>query len=111
MLETFVMDLGYTPLVAHNGQQALMQARERWPALVITDLMMPIMSGADLITALSAEAAAQGRAFPPIVLLTAGNARAVGHLQVDNVLSKPFDLGMLEQVIHRLLGTRMKHVP
>lgn len=72
MLEAFVTDLGYTPPVARNGQQALNLARERWPALVVTDLMMPIVSGADLITALSAEAKASGRASPPIVLLTTG---------------------------------------
>jgi two-component system, chemotaxis family, chemotaxis protein CheY len=104
MLEAFVTDLGYIPQVAHNGQQALMQARECWPALVLTDLMMPIMSGADLITALSEEAAAHGRASPFMVLLTAGSARAVNHLHVDAILFKPFDLGKLAQVIHRLLG-------
>jgi two-component system, chemotaxis family, chemotaxis protein CheY len=106
MLEAFVTDLGYTPLVARNGQQALNLARERWPALVVTDLMMPIVSGADLITALSAEAEASGRASPPIVLLTAGSARAVSHLHVDAMLSKPFDLGKLERVIHQLLGPK-----
>ncbi len=104
MLEAFVTDLGYTTLVARNGQQALMQARERWPALVITDLMMPVLSGAGLIEALQAEAATDGRASPPIVLLTAGSTRAVSHLHVDAMLSKPFDLGTLEQVIHQLLG-------
>ncbi len=104
MLEAFVTDLGYTALVARNGQQALMQARERWPALVLTDLMMPVLSGADLIAALQAEAAAHGKASPSIVLLTAGSARAVSHLHVDAMLFKPFDLGKLAQVIHRLLG-------
>jgi CheY-like chemotaxis protein len=105
MLEAFVTDLGYTPLVARNGQQALMQARDRWPTLVITDLMMPVLSGADLIAALQAEAATHGRASPSIVLLTAGSARVVSHLHVDALLSKPFDLGKLEQVLHRLLGS------
>jgi two-component system chemotaxis response regulator CheY len=103
MLATFVADLGYTPLVAQNGQQALDLARERGPALIITDLMMPVMNGADLIVALRAEAAAQGRASPPIVLLTAGSRRAASQLPVAAVLLKPFDLTQLEQVIRRLL--------
>ena len=103
MLEAFVTDLGYRALVARNGRQALMQARERWPALVLTDLMMPVLSGAELIEALQAEAAGRGRASPSIVLLTAGSARAVSHLHVDAILFKPFDLGKLEQVLHRLL--------
>ena len=76
MLAAFVEDLGFTPLVAQNGQQALELARERWPALIITDLMMPMLNGADLIKALRTEAAAHGRVSPPVVLLTAGSARA-----------------------------------
>jgi two-component system response regulator MtrA len=104
MLAAFVEDLGYTPLVAQNGQQALELARERWPALIITDLMMPMLNGADLIKALRTEAAVHGRASPPIVLLTAGSARAARELEVEALLLKPFDLEQLEQVIHRLLG-------
>ena len=104
MLATFVTDLGYTPLVAQNGQQALKLARERRPALIITDLMMPMLSGADLILALHAEAADQGRESPPIVLLTAGSTRAASQLQVDILLLKPVDLDQLEQVIRNLLG-------
>jgi two-component system, chemotaxis family, chemotaxis protein CheY len=104
MLAAFVEDLGYTPLVAQNGQQALELARERWPALIITDLMMPMLNGADLIMALRAEAAAHGRASPPIVLLTAGSARAARELEAEALLLKPFDLDQLERVIHRLLG-------
>jgi two-component system, chemotaxis family, chemotaxis protein CheY len=103
MLAAFVEDLGHTPLVAQNGQQALSLAREHWPALIITDLMMPMLSGAELILSLRAEAA-HGRAAPPIVLLTAGSARAANQLQVDALLLKPFDLDQLEQVIRRLLG-------
>jgi len=104
LLAAFVTDLGLTPLVAQNGQQALWLARERWPALIITDLMMPLLSGADLIMALREEAAAHGRASPPIVLLTAGSARAASQLQVEALLLKPVDLDQLEQVIRHLLG-------
>jgi two-component system, chemotaxis family, chemotaxis protein CheY len=103
MLATFVADLGYTPLVAQNGQEALDLARQHEPALIITDLMMPIMNGADLILALRAEAAAKGRASPPIVLLTAGSKKAVSQLPVEVLLLKPFDLNQLEQVLRHLL--------
>lgn len=103
MLAAFVEDLGYTPLVAQNGQQALELARKRWPALIITDLMMPMLNGADLVMALRVEATAHERAAPPVVLLTAGSARSASHLHVDALLLKPFDLDELEQVIRRLL--------
>jgi two-component system, chemotaxis family, chemotaxis protein CheY len=103
LLATFVADLGYTPLVAQNGQQALDLAHEQWPALIITDLMMPVLNGADLIQALRAEASAQGRISPPIILLTAGSRRAADHLTVEAVLLKPFDLLQLERAMRRLL--------
>lgn len=103
VLAAIVEEWGYTPLVAYNGHQALMLAREHWPALVLTDLMMPVLDGAGLINALHAEAASQHRDVPPIVLLTAGGGKAVNHLPADAFVFKPFDLAQLESVIHRLL--------
>jgi len=99
-----VQDAGYTPLVASHGRQALDLARERWPALLITDLMMPYLSGADLIAALSIEAAATGRARPPVILLTGAGpsqARAAG---ADVVVYKPFQVADLDALLHRFLS-------
>lgn len=104
-LADLVSDLGYTALVAYNGQQALALARERWPSLVITDLMMPVFDGARLINALHAEASSRNIPSPPIVLLTAVGTRAINGLHVEAVLAKPFDLNKLEQLIHRLLAS------
>jgi DNA-binding response OmpR family regulator len=104
MLAAFVEDLGYTPLTAQNGLQALEMARERWPTLIITDLMMPLLNGADLITALRQEATKRGKAGPPVVLLTAGSALSASNLHVDALLFKPFSLDQLEHVIRRLLA-------
>ncbi len=103
LLAMFIEDLGYLPLRAQNGKQALDLAREHGPALIITDLMMPVMDGADLVHALRAEASVQGRDSPPIVLLTAGSTRIANQLPVEALLRKPLDLGQLERVIHRLL--------
>jgi DNA-binding response OmpR family regulator len=103
MLAAFVSDLGYTPMVAQNGQQALELVHEKWPSLIITDLMMPMLSGEDLILSLRAEAAAQGKSPPRIVLVTAGSTRVASRLDVDALVLKPFDLDQLEQVIRRLL--------
>ena len=99
-----VEEAGYTPRVAYHGQQALEMARAEWPALLITDLMMPHLNGAGLIAALRADAARSGAAVPPIILLTAASltqARAAG---ADVVMRKPFALAELEDLLHRLLG-------
>jgi DNA-binding response OmpR family regulator len=100
------MELGYTPLVAYNGQQALTLAREHWPTLVMTDLMMPLLNGSGLIRALRAEAEAHKRVFPSIVLLSAVRGSMLADIDADVIVSKPFDLEHLEQVLHRLLGDR-----
>lgn len=99
-----VAEMGYTPVVASHGRQALELARERWPRLVITDLMMPRMDGAALIAALRAEQAPDGGHTPPILLLTAASmqyARAAG---ADAILRKPFNLPELEAMLHRLIS-------
>lgn len=103
LLSEFVADLGYIPYSAPNGQQALIMAFEHWPVLVITDFMMPKMNGAELIRSLYAEASAQKRVRPPIILLTAAGIPALKGLYVDVIMTKPFDLDQLETVIRRLL--------
>jgi DNA-binding response OmpR family regulator len=103
-LAEFVMELGYTPLVAYNGQQALTQALEHWPILVMTDLMMPLLNGAGLIEALHIEAKKRKKALPPIILLSAVRNQSLPELHVDAIVPKPFDLDHLEQVVYRLLG-------
>jgi CheY-like chemotaxis protein len=99
-----VADAGHEPLVAGHGRQALELARARWPALVITDLMMPHLDGAELIAALADEAAARGRPRPPVILLTAAGQREARAAGADAVLRKPFDLDALEELVHRLLA-------
>ncbi|MBA2393609.1 MAG: response regulator [Ktedonobacteraceae bacterium] len=103
-LAEFVMELGYTPLVAYNGQQALAQALERWPILVMTDLMMPLMNGAAFIQALRVEAKKRKKAPPPIILLSAVHNQTLADIHPDAIVPKPFDLDHLEQVVYRLLG-------
>jgi two-component system chemotaxis response regulator CheY len=94
---------GYLPLVARDGAQALHLARERWPALVITDLMMPTLDGAALIAALRADAAAAGRVAPLAILMTASGAGPASTARADAVLAKPFDLAALEALLPRIL--------
>jgi DNA-binding response OmpR family regulator len=99
-----VAEAGHIPVVATRGQQALEQAQARWPALLITDLMLPFMDGGMLIAALRAAAAADGRTAPPAILLTAAGPRAARAAAADAVLCKPFELAELEALLRRFLG-------
>ncbi len=104
VLAEFVSDLGYTPLMAQNGQEALELARLHWPALVMTDVMMPVMNGKDFVRALRRETSVHQKAMPPIILLTAAGKNIVTGLDVDAIITKPFELDELERLLQHFLG-------
>jgi PAS domain S-box-containing protein len=95
---------------AYDGHQGLQRARELRPDLILSDMMMPGMSGEQLVDAL--------RALPqfaqtPIMLLTAkaDNDTRVKLLQrgVQDVLSKPFESEELRARVDNLLKTKRAH--
>ncbi len=102
-LAMIVEDAGYSAIVAHDGREALALTRQHRPQLIITDLMMPYLSGADLIAAVRAEAAAEGQAPPPFVIVTAASRVRAEEAGADAVIAKPFDVTRVEAVIQRLL--------
>ena len=64
-LADFLKDEGFQVSVAHNGREGLATYRAMHPDIVITDIRMPGMDGAELIRALRAE-----RADLPIIAVT-----------------------------------------
>jgi CheY-like chemotaxis protein len=93
---------GYRVLAA-LGAQALRLAREERPALVLLDLQMPQMDGAEVCRRLRAEPAT---AAIPIVLISADElpGATTGALAVDDWLPKPFDLSDLFAAVARPAG-------
>jgi two-component system phosphate regulon response regulator PhoB len=104
VLALIVEDLGYTPVIATDGLTGLELARSKRPILIVTDLMLPKLSGQQLISQIRAEQAAQGKAVPPIVVVTStgrSQARAAGG---DAFILKPFELEHVEATLQRVLG-------
>jgi CheY-like chemotaxis protein len=101
-LSFIVEDIGYLPLIAPHGQAALELAEKVHPALIITDLMMPRMTGRELITALREDGSATHRT--PIVLMTAAGNDQVTDSGADAVLPKPFDVVAVEALLQRFLA-------
>lgn len=102
-LALIVEDAGFTPIVARDGREALALARQHHPDLIITDLMMPFLSGADLIAAIRGDAAAEGATPPPIVVVTAASRARAEAAGADMVIVKPFDVTKIEDALERLL--------
>ncbi len=95
-LEILIEDAGYRAVHAAHGEQALEMARKLRPALILTDLMMPRLNGAELIQQLHEDAASSGEPLPHIVLMTAARAPQASEIPADAFLPKPFDV---EQVV------------
>jgi class 3 adenylate cyclase len=82
----------YRIILAKDGAEAFEQARRLRPELIVTDVMMPKMSGHDLLQAVRAD---KGLRSIPVIFLTAraGTEARVESLEAgaDDYLSKPFD--------------------
>lgn len=99
-LSLIVEDAGYKTLLAVNGRQALDYARAQHPALIITDLMMPHMTGKEFIAALRQDVNLR---LPPIIVMSAADRSFVEEVGADAILRKPFDLDHVDQLLQRFL--------
>nr|WP_029434012.1 ATP-binding protein [Blastococcus sp. URHD0036] len=96
---------------AENGEEALQEIGRSRPDLVLTDVMMPVVDGFALLSALRSNAATRTL---PIVMLTAraGQEAAVEGLEAgaDDYLPKPFEsaelIARVRAVLDRTAGTR-----
>jgi DNA-binding response OmpR family regulator len=97
---------GYDVLTATHGAEALDVARERRPDVVVSDIMMPVMSGIDLVVAMQADA---DLATIPVVLLSAkaqaADVRAGIEAGAADYVTKPFEpldlISRVEAVLQR----------
>lgn len=94
MITQVLTDEGYTVCGASQGQMALDLARINHPRVVIMDLMMPLLDGAEAIRRLKADPETQAirtilTSAAPGLPLRAADAPA------DALLPKPFELSVL----------------
>lgn len=88
---------GYRVVEAAHGQEALDSVRDQPPALVVSDLMMPVMDGNELSRRLRAQ---PGGAELPILVLSANPDLA---RDADRVMRKPCNIGELTRAVGDLL--------
>lgn len=92
---------GYRVSVAPNGLRALEMMRLSRPTLVITDYMMPLLDGVQLLRAMRADPQLAG--IPAILFSAAPLAGLAGVELAAELLAKPFEVNHLLEVIERVL--------
>jgi len=94
---------GYQVITACDGEEALQQARQHVPQLALLDIMMPKLSGIEVMDRLRADPATQG---VRIVLISAGSqdigpdSPAAG---ADDFVKKPFGSRELPDRVRAIL--------
>lgn len=95
---------GFEVIEAATGPEGLLKGREARPDLIVLDVMLPGLSGFDVLRALRAE----GRLTPVIMLTARGTEldKVSGfQLGVDDYVTKPFSvmelLGRVQAVLRR----------
>ncbi|MFE4107612.1 diguanylate cyclase [Almyronema epifaneia] len=92
VISIMLTEQGYYTLKAPSGQQALVEARNALPDLILLDLMMPDMNGLEACRILKADAQT---ADIPIIFVTASDERdhllQAFELGAVDYITKPFD--------------------
>lgn len=94
---------GYRTVCAGNGREALERVKAERPDLVLTDVMMPYLSGYDLVRAI--------RKLPdggtlPVILMSSIDPALHPRGDWNGVLAKPFSYEKLMESIAKLVGDK-----
>jgi DNA-binding response OmpR family regulator len=98
---------GFRTVAAHDGEEALKHARSHKPDVIVLDLMLPKLSGIDVIRALRGE----DQDTPVIVLSakdTEGDKVLALSLGADDYVTKPFSVAEVIARIRAALRRRRR---
>jgi two-component system chemotaxis response regulator CheY len=96
LLKSILEEGGYEVVEAPNGAVALAHVVESRPGLVVTDLMMPVMGGAELIARLRSDP--ETKSIPVVVVSAQHETSSLA----DGVVTKPFEPGKLLETVRVL---------
>ncbi len=91
---------GFGVVLAHDGVEGVELARADKPDIIVSDIMMPRMSGIELVEALKAD---EATASIPIILLSAkaqtSDLKSGMDAGADDYITKPFEpLDLVDRV-------------
>ncbi|MBO5846794.1 MAG: response regulator [Bacteroidales bacterium] len=102
-----ILSSGYHVLTAVNGQEGFRMAKEHYPDLIISDVMMPVMNGLEMIRHIKED---EDIYMTPIIVLTANSDMEdrIGAVEmgVDDYVMKPFSANYLKVRVSALIKHR-----
>ena len=97
---------GHDVIKAGSGTEAITQASEKHPDLILMDICLPEITGDEITAHLKASPATRDI---PVIITTAFQERGVTnralHAGAAEILTKPFSLIMLRGILDRYLST------
>lgn len=101
LLQELLEDEGYQVECAANGHEAVRVIERNSPSLVISDLMMPRLSGYELVQWINTS---RQETKPHVILMSA--ARDKGPSATIPFIRKPFDIDEMMAMVHEVIHTR-----
>jgi signal transduction histidine kinase/CheY-like chemotaxis protein/CHASE3 domain sensor protein len=107
LLESILQPAGFTVLRASGGQEGVEMARARKPHLILLDLLMPEVTGFDVVAALRGDESTRSI---PIMVLTSKNLTEEDKRQLSGQVAAVFERNSLASAeligwLHQLVGT------
>ncbi len=93
-----VEERGYRAICVANGREALSALEAERPALMLVDMFMPVMNGAEFLKVVKQT---PKLASIPRVIMTAANDPMIGIKEDVTVLYKPVDFDALNRLLAR----------
>ena len=106
VMAIYIEEMGYEPLLATDGKEAVEMAITHQPDIILMDISMPVMDGVEAAAIIRT---IDALAETPIIAVTAHAHFIPAHIKTDDfdyVLDKPFDFVLLRPIIAEFLNGR-----
>jgi CheY-like chemotaxis protein len=108
LVTLFLEHKGYQAASVPNGREALSHLQHSQPELILLDLMMPVMDGAEFRQAQQQDP--QLSSIPVVVMSAAENIEAQApQLTADSYLPKPIDFDALSALVEAYCSRGRQH--
>ena len=101
MLQTFLEEEGYQVVTAHNGEEGLKHLEKVRPAVILCDLMMPVLDGREMCRRLQSDQ--RYRSIPFVLMSAVKKAVNATDCHYAALLTKPFHLDEVLSIVTKLV--------